>query len=175
MHGARSVDRIARLGLQECGLRKGQACEHTGPEIGFRVAHRIENASSPAFVVAPLVPLVAAVAMGIVVDRFVEPCQTKAWLMIALACGAIAVLTVRRALISSLAVMVASCAIGGGWHHFRWSDMAPDDLAWSITETPRPAWVRGVVREALGLRKTEGFGFGTDDDASGSRPGSCST
>ncbi|HKI19987.1 MAG TPA: ComEC/Rec2 family competence protein, partial [Isosphaeraceae bacterium] len=113
--------------------------------------------------IAPLVPLIAAVALGIVVDRYGEPCQTQAWLTIALACGLIAVLTVRRALISSLAVMVASCAIGGGWHHFRWSDMAPDDLAWSTTETPRPAWVRGIVREYLGLRKTRGFGFGSGD------------
>ena len=42
--------------------------------------------------------------------------------------------------------------------------MAADDLAWSVTETPRPAWVRGVVSEARGLRhQREGFGFGTGD------------
>ena len=42
--------------------------------------------------------------------------------------------------------------------------MAADDLAWSVTETPRPAWVRGVVSEARGLRhQREGFGFGTSD------------
>jgi competence protein ComEC len=114
-------------------------------------------------VIAPLVPLIGAVATGIVVDRYAEPCQTQAWLTIALACGTIGVLTVRRALISSMAVMVASCAIGGGWHHFRWSDMAPDDLGRSTTETPHPAWVRGIVREDLGLRKTRGFGFGSGD------------
>ncbi len=113
--------------------------------------------------IAPLVPLIAAVAMGIVADRYGEPCQTESWIMIALACGIFAVLTVRRALISSAAVLVAACAVGGGWHHVRWSDMAADDLAWSITETPRPAWVRGMLRDYLGLRKTRGFGFGTND------------
>ena len=39
-----------------------------------------------------------------------------------------------------------------------------DDLAWTVTETPRPAWVRGVVREALGItpRQREASAFGTD-------------
>ena len=41
----------------------------------------------------------------------------------------------------------------------------PNDLAWSITETPRPAWVRGVVSDARGLRhQRAGFGFGGGND-----------
>jgi competence protein ComEC len=142
-------------------VAQGSSPEHTGPGSG-RESRSERKRQQPALTIAPLVPLVAAVATGIVADRYGEPCQTKAWMMIALACGVIAMLTVRRALISSLAVMAAVCAIGGAWHHFRWSDMAPDDLAWSITETPRPAWVRGVVRENLGLRRSQGFGFGTN-------------
>ena len=62
-------------------------------------------------------------------------------------------------------VLAAFAAIGGGWHHYRWSDLAADDLARSVTETPQPAWVRGVVREALGLRKSEGFGSRTSETA----------
>ena len=114
----------------------------------------------PRFAIAPLVPLVAAVAIGIAVDRYGEPCQTDSWVRMAVTFGTIAVVTLRRVVVSSSAVMLAACAIGGGWHHSQWSDMVSEDLAWSATETPSPAWVRGVVRESLGIRKTEGFGFG---------------
>jgi len=110
-------------------------------------------------VVAPLVPLVVALSVGIVLDRYVEPCRTRTWVSLALASGTVAALTVRRSLISSSALVAAFVALGGGWHHLRWADLAADDLARSVTDTPQPAWVRGVVREALPLRKSEGFGF----------------
>ena len=45
----------------------------------------------------------------------------------------------------------SSLALGGGWHHACWSDLAPDDLARSVSEEPRPAWVRGVLRDVLGI------------------------
>src|SRR5207253_2301428 len=64
------------------------------------------------------------------------------------------------------ALLAAFWAIGGGWHHHRWVDRLRDDLAWSFTETPRPAWVRGVIRETMGLRQTDRFragpGFGLE-------------
>jgi hypothetical protein len=53
--------------------------------------------------------------------------------------------------------------MGRGCLHFLWSDLAADDLAASVTDTPQPAWVRGVVRESLGLRQSEGFGFRSGD------------
>ncbi len=112
------------------------------------------------FAIAPLAPLVAAGSAGIVIDRFMDPFNRSAWAIIALAFGVVSVVSVRRALISRLALTVAFLAVGGAWHHYRWSDLDPDDLAWGLSESPRPAWVRGVVREALGLRQTEGFGFG---------------
>ncbi len=111
--------------------------------------------------IAPLAPLVAAVSAGIVVDRFIEPCGTLAWAIVGLSFGAIAALSLRRGLISSLAIAGAFLAIGAGWHHYRWSDLDPDDLAWVLTESPKPVWARGVVREALGLRRSAGFGFGS--------------
>ncbi len=67
--------------------------------------------------------------------------------------------SIRHIEVFSLAALAAFVAIGGGWHHFRWSDLAQTDLAWSITETPRPAWVRGVVSESRGIRHQRG-GFG---------------
>jgi len=114
-------------------------------------------------VVAPQVPLVVALALGIVMDRYADPYQTRTWVGLALAFGTIAALTVRHALICSSAILAAIVAIGGGWHHFRWADLAADDLARSITEIPQPAWVRGVVRESLGLRKSDGFGSRTSE------------
>ena len=53
------------------------------------------------------------------------------------------------------ALLLAFGALGGGWHHYRWSDLAADDLARGVDETPRPAWVRGVLGEVLGFRPGE--------------------
>jgi len=104
-------------------------------------------------------------ASGIVIDRFAEPCGTRAWVELAVISVTIAALAVPRRLLFAPALLVALTAMGGGWHHYRWSDMTHDDLAWTVTETPSPAWVRGEVRETLGLRTTEGFGAATDDRA----------
>ncbi len=53
----------------------------------------------------------------------------------------------RRERPQRLAIVAAFVALGGGWHHHRWSDLPPDHLAWSIVEgdRPRPSWVRGVL------------------------------
>ena len=116
------------------------------------------------FVIAPLAPLLAAAAVGIVADRWLLALETKTWVTIALPFGVIAIVTIRHTRLFCLALLAGIAAIGAGWHHHRWSDMAADDLAWSVTETPRPAWARGVVSEARGLRhQRAGFGFGTSD------------
>ncbi len=109
----------------------------------------------------PLAPLVVAMSLGIVADRFVEPWPTRVWIAMILACGAIAALTSRRNLVSSLTLFVAFGAIGGGWHHDRWWDRDRDDLSWSITEIPRSAWVRGVIRDALGVRRSDRNPYGS--------------
>jgi competence protein ComEC len=116
----------------------------------------------------PLAPLVVAMSLGIILDRFVEPWATSPWIGLTLASGAVAALTSRREIASCLAIIVAFWAIGGGWHHYRWTDRDRDDLSWCITETPRSAWIRGVVRETLGVRRDDrtpfGTGFGSDAD-----------
>ncbi|HEX3449031.1 MAG TPA: ComEC/Rec2 family competence protein, partial [Isosphaeraceae bacterium] len=111
--------------------------------------------------IAPLAPLVAAMAAGIIADRWLEPCETKVWVTIALVLGAIAASTTRHTSVFCVAMLAATSAIGGGWHHHRWFDQSVDDLARSVTETPRPAWVRGVVSEARGLRhRRDSYGIG---------------
>jgi competence protein ComEC len=101
---------------------------------------------------APLIPLVVAVALGIIVDRYLTPWGTSTWVALAVGAGAAALMGTNRELAGSLAVVAAFGALGGGWHHARWWDREPDDLGASVDETPRPAWIRGVVREALGVR-----------------------
>ncbi|MGO9465078.1 MAG: ComEC/Rec2 family competence protein [Isosphaeraceae bacterium] len=142
----------------EARPHEGRAGGHTHHAPSVRA---IPRPGARRVAIAPLAPLVAAVATGIVFDRFREPCDTSAWAILGLAFGAIAALSVRRELISSLALLGAFLAIGAGWHHYRWSDLDPDDLVWVLTESPKPVWARGVVREALGLRHSAGFGFGS--------------
>ncbi len=142
--------------------RSTTACAGAGTPRGLPPVAQPERALK--FVIAPLVPVVAAIAAGIMVDRLVEPLATRAWVTIALAAGIIAAATVRRGLVSAVAIVVSLFALGGGWHHYRWSDLSPDDLAPRVNETPRPAWVRGVVRETLGLRhQAPGYGFGRSE------------
>ncbi|MBV8318942.1 MAG: ComEC/Rec2 family competence protein, partial [Planctomycetaceae bacterium] len=105
----------------------------------------------------PLVPLALAAIAGVAADRYGDPWDTASWGRIVV--GAVAVILAgahRRGWAWDLALLVAFAGLGGGWHHHRWSDLQPDDLAWSVSETPRPAWVRGVVRDVLGIRPDDG-------------------
>ncbi len=126
------------------------------PPIGFRWA--------------PLFPLVVAVALGIIVDRYAEPWGTSAWVALAVGAGAAALLATNREVAGGLAVVAAFWALGGGWHHARWSDRDPHDLAGSVGQSPRPAWVRGVVREALGVRRENSDRYGAGSGADGPVP-----
>src|SRR3954449_13294683 len=95
----------------------------------------------PKPLVAPLAPLALAVMAGIVADRYGDPWGTHAWGAIALM-GAVAGMACRHHVRAAiLGILVAFAALAGGWHHHHWSDLAPDDLARSVSEVPRPAWV----------------------------------
>jgi competence protein ComEC len=141
--------------------RDGKSAARCASGVGSRPITESKRGDPLSFVIAPLAPLVAAMAAGIVADRWLEPCETKVWVTTALILGAIAALTTRLTSIFCVAMLAAIAAIGGGWHHHRWSDQSANDLARSVTETPRPVWVRGVVTEARGLRhRRDGFGIG---------------
>jgi hypothetical protein len=109
---------------------------------------RTEVERRPEVAVAPLMPIALALAAGIALDRYGDPWSPFVWGTIAL--GAVSLGAVRRGGVRDLALLVAFAAIGGGWHHYRWSDLEVDDLSQRVSETPRPAWVRGVLREVLG-------------------------
>jgi competence protein ComEC len=110
--------------------------------------------------VAPLVPLLAAFATGIAIDREAQPFPSSTWINLTLAATILSCLSFKRDRASSLMLVAAFVAAGGAWHHFWWTDRSPDDLVWSVTETPCPAWVRGVITDELGTRTTEGYGPG---------------
>jgi competence protein ComEC len=119
----------------------------------------------PRFVASPFVCIVTAVASGIALDRFVDPWGTRKWIGLALLLISIACFLARRRSLVTAIVLASLVPIGGAWHHYRYTDVEPDNLAQGITADGRPAWVRGVVREALGVRRSQGFGFGSDDSS----------
>ncbi len=138
--------------------------ERSGSKFGIQVPSQGNTSRPVTFVIAPLAPLLVATAIGIVSDRWFLALETKKLAMISLTFGVTAILARRHTRFCSLMLLAAFWAIGAGWHHHRWSDMAADDLAWSATETPKPAWVRGIVSEARGLRhQRQGFGFASGD------------
>jgi competence protein ComEC len=101
-----------------------------------------------------------AVSVGIVVDRYIEPFETQTWALLGFFCGVLALVFIRREVAAALAIVAAFAAIGGGWHHSWWWDRDPRDLSWTIPEAPQTAWVRGVVREAMGVRLADRHMFG---------------
>ena len=102
--------------------------------------------------VAPLVPLAIAVAAGLATDRFVNPWGAPTWGAIALvSASAFGVAAWRRSVVEMLALLTIALALGGGWHQACWSGLDADDLARSVGEIPRPAWVRGVLHDVSGV------------------------
>ncbi len=106
-------------------------------------------------------PVLVAASIGIAIDRFATPWGTATWVAAAIGAGAAAILASSRGVAADMAVLVAFCGVGGGWHHGWWFDRTADDLGQVATETPRPAWVRGVVREVLGTRRDRTDRYGS--------------
>lgn len=94
---------------------------------------------------APWAPAAIAFAAGISADRLAVPLSTTNWLAVAVVCAGASLAVLRRVWPSSLLLMTALIALGGGWHHRRWSDLASDDLSRLVAEEQRPSWVRGIV------------------------------
>jgi competence protein ComEC len=97
---------------------------------------------------APLAWPALALAAGVAADRHLLPLPTPLWLGglgLLLASAALALQRgVRR--VARWLLLAAAATWGAAWHHTRWNDLAPDDLArWRWPESGSPAWVRGVV------------------------------
>lgn len=111
---------------------------------------------APVWPVAPLAPVLFALVLGVVIDRFAEPFATTTWASFLLVLAVASVSSFRRGRVSTLCLLGAIVAAGGGYHHHRWFDLDPDDLARGVDETPRPAWIRGTIEEVFGQREREG-------------------
>lgn len=90
-------------------------------------------------------PVALAVIAGIIVDRHAGDLGTRgAWALLAMGLALLAVVVRRWPRISRPAFLTALMALAAGWHHHRWSDLPPNDLARLVDETPRPAWLEGA-------------------------------
>ncbi len=129
--------------------------------------------ASPKLPVAPLVPILGAVSSGIVLDRLLvdggHAVETTSWATFGILASAISIRKVRRQRPGTFSLLVLFFVLGAGWHHHRRGDLVLGDLAWSMTDAPRPVWIRGVIREALGLRQSGPESAG-DDGANGAGP-----
>jgi hypothetical protein len=92
-----------------------------------------------------LVPVLCAFAAGIITDRQLEPLETGTWITLTLASVTVAALSLRGERTSSVFLLVAIIGLGGARHHYGWNEPSPDDVNPGVSETPRPAWVRGVI------------------------------
>ena len=107
--------------------------------------------------VAPLMPLALAGSAGIVADRYAGPWSTAGWGACALGMALVAgLIGMRWPRVGTALIIVAFVALGGGWHHYWWSDLGPDDLGRLSWSGSQPIWVRGRLTEVLGFRPGHG-------------------
>ena len=86
---------------------------------------------------APMAVVLTALAAGIVIDRHLGPCDTITWITLALVSITVSCLGLRRPSLSTAALFAAILAIGGGWHHYCWNELADDDLSSGMSESPQ--------------------------------------
>lgn len=104
---------------------------------------------------APAVALLAAVAVGIVVDR-VWNWPLAGWLAVSVAAAAGAVLVRHRRLVMTVAVLSIWCGLAGAWHHFWWSTVSTNDVAAWATEDGVVVRLQGTLMESPWMTKRPG-------------------
>lgn len=101
----------------------------------------------------PLRTPAVAMAVGIVLDRYGSGPSTRAWCWLAILACLPAMIGGRRGPGWSLAALaIAAMAVGGAWHHRRWSDLGPLDLARDDWSSGRIVLARGVLTDSPTFR-----------------------
>lgn len=94
----------------------------------------------------PLLPVLAAVCLGIFADRHVSPALAAWWAVAASAwAGWLACRWLRSDRAACVLLLVAASAAAGAWHHLRWSRFAADDIGCFAEAVARPVCVEAVV------------------------------
>ena len=112
----------------------------------------------------PTVPVALALIAGTCLDRYSALAETKHWVYLASAASIAGLLSMQWRRLSAVLIVLALIALAAAWHHRRWSEVADDDLGHSVNDTPRPAWIKGVIVESLGFRPGK-----TDEDSGSTR------
>jgi len=94
----------------------------------------------------PAVQVLAAVACGMVVDRW-HPINAAAWWSAGLAAWAawLAAWRLRRSCLAAVCLFLCLGAIGAAWHHARWHLVPGDELALRAVEEGTPVCLRAEV------------------------------
>ncbi len=94
----------------------------------------------------PLVVLLAAFCLGIVVDRHF-PLSVAVWWTLGAAAWALWFCVWLRQFdrVSACALFVCAAAVGGAWHHMRWSMFSAQDLGRCAREESQPTYVEAVL------------------------------
>ena len=97
----------------------------------------------------PLLLLVIALATGIAIDRW-RPVAAEIWWLASLA-GLAAWWLLwrnRRDVAGSWALLAATFAIGGAWHHDRWNFFAEDEIGLMVREEIRPIAIEAIAQHS---------------------------
>ncbi len=99
--------------------------------------------------VAPMMVPALAVAAGVVADRFVMGWSVWTWVALTAVGASVAIVQAWAGTGRIVGLAILWAGLGGAWHHYWWSTVAPDDLSRGVAagSGPRPAWLRGVPVE----------------------------
>jgi hypothetical protein len=104
------------------------------------VFHPIEPATdayeSDQFRRSPAVPVVCAVAIGVLLDHVLAISFLGWWTYSAIALTLVLLAWSRRWSALTVPMLLLAClSLGGGWHHWRWSCLQDDEVSHWATET----------------------------------------
>ncbi|MBS0203088.1 MAG: DNA internalization-related competence protein ComEC/Rec2 [Planctomycetes bacterium] len=106
---------------------------------------------------SPAVPVVAAVAIGILLDSTGTIVFSTWWIGTAVALSVTALFRRRFPLATVLLLLLACSGLGGAWHHWRWSCLPENEISAWATDRGRLVRVSAKVLQApLLLKAVEG-------------------